>query len=1031
MAQVCSPLHRIVRLGVATCFTCLLLMNATAVVGIKQAGQVLRLDTVDAFKAGGSIVVEQIGALASGDRQAFALHVGRVESLDLRIPFAEAPFSGTQLNVEINGKRLLPYFAFGGDTRYDNVKDKPGMRPPLATIEGRWLIPVAFLRKGRNNLILWTTGVRPDATLDRIGPKPTIRISEVTIRRADGGDLPRYANSIYYDFAIWPQGYPWGNDPDRFHYDMALLGVINGKGMPTIGPSLGPDQKSLWAIKRSAENFALRWGYGHQEFYTIWSLCGRPDLWAKFIDVDKNPQTESRFQEKAIYENLRNTDPAAKGADVLLYDVENYRKALEPAIRALAPYTDFYNFKCEQTGPSGQGFDRDGERWASFGLHADDWSTNFYEACKVARDLVIKYNPDNGRVQEMNHWRPSIRHVLFDTARGRQQPMGDMIDILMTHFTSLYPYDRDKNGNMVPGNTFPKQYPGGQFDASAAWHANKDRRYPEIAIDFNRYRLGRSEKDMTLGDPEIHRWGNGEAFDYRAGFRGDEMMYNSENGIWQGYSAPSPYQFLQGWFAYGLLPTGAGEPRDLKITTRQSLTQTTDIHVNVYGHWIEAAGHTKRLRTVDPLYGDLFGWTGNEHCNSGDYINMVGIKDHHHRRPPFDAYGLVRRMCYAFITTGPVVPAYLNEEHDDGLFVKAMAQVFDGSRYIGLYAANFDEKPHNLDVTLAVPLPQESRAMVFNDRAWDWKSAQSLKIGPGSQFRYRQSIPARGAWLVLIPMPQGGLSQTLDLPAPPEPTSPVPDAVVAEGAPSFQWRAGDAVEARYVVEVAREALFRPRDRVELSEVLATHRYTMKHSPPPRARYFWRVRSVDAHGCGGPWSMPQAFAYHWPEYAETYPPKVAAPVAAPESEKPSWQRLADEHHLETTENLAWKGEIFGSGNRMQSPTRAVDGQAFSSWNNDTKYGKFVFPAQWCVLWPRPGKVSSVKILWDQGTIPNKFAIQVSDDAREWIDLLKSDRQPEPFTKLELAQPVTAKYFRLYITAATNDRESVGMRELVIE
>ncbi len=42
---------------------------------------------------------------------------------------------------------------------------------------------------------------------------------------------------------------------------------------------------------------------------------------------------------------------------MLLYDVENYRKALEPAIRVLAPYTDFYNFKCEQTGSSGQVFD--------------------------------------------------------------------------------------------------------------------------------------------------------------------------------------------------------------------------------------------------------------------------------------------------------------------------------------------------------------------------------------------------------------------------------------------------------------------------------------------------------------------------------------------------------------------------------------------------------------------------------------------------------------------------------------------------
>ena len=76
----------------------------------------------------------------------------------------------------------------------------------------------------------------------------------------------------------------------------------------------------------------------------------------------------------------------------------------------------------------------------------------------------------------------------------------------------------------------------------------KDLLQPEVAIDFNRYRLGRSEKDMTLGDPKVHRWGNGQPFDYRAGLRGDELMYNSENGIWLWYSAPSPYQYLQGFF---------------------------------------------------------------------------------------------------------------------------------------------------------------------------------------------------------------------------------------------------------------------------------------------------------------------------------------------------------------------------------------------------------------------------------------------------------------------------------------------------
>ena len=64
-----------------------------------------------------------------------------------------------------------------------------------------------------------------------------------------------------------------------------------------------------------------------------------------------------------------------------------------------------------------------------------------------------------------------------------------------------------------------------------------------------------------------------------------------------------------------------------------------------YGEWIDGAGGTKRLRTVDPLYGDMFGWTGQEYCNFGDYISMVGLKEPHHRMQPNDAFGLVRRTA--------------------------------------------------------------------------------------------------------------------------------------------------------------------------------------------------------------------------------------------------------------------------------------------------------------------------------------------------------------------------------------------------
>ena len=151
----------------------------------------ITLDLSGALRARQPLTVDDIGSLAAGGRQAFVLRVPQRESLELRVPFSEAPFNGTQLNAQINGRRLLPYFAFGGDTRYDAVKGKPGMRPPMATIEGRWVIPAGWLRKGNNELILWTTGVQQDAALERLGPKPAIRIDGVTVGPLDGARSAR------------------------------------------------------------------------------------------------------------------------------------------------------------------------------------------------------------------------------------------------------------------------------------------------------------------------------------------------------------------------------------------------------------------------------------------------------------------------------------------------------------------------------------------------------------------------------------------------------------------------------------------------------------------------------------------------------------------------------------------------------------------------------------------------------------------------------------------------------------------------
>jgi len=979
-----------------------------------QGNRAISLDLGGALRARQLSAISAIGRLAAGGRQTFNLRLPRRESLELRVPLVEAPFNGTQLNAQINGRRLAPYFAFGGDTRYDTMKGKPGMRPPLATIEGRWVIPACWLRQGNNELILWTTGVRKDAVLARLGPQPSIRIDGIMLGSLDGARLPQYANSVYYDFNVWAQGYPWGDEPNRLNYDLALLGVLNGKGMPAVIPALGAPESSLWAVKRTCEDNALGWGMGHQEFYTIWEFAGKPQLWADFIDVDKNPETQAGgFHDQTVYLNL-----VPRGADIFLYNSAKYASILEPLIRSLAPYTDFYNFKCEQTGSRGQGFGENGEQWKDYGVHGDLWARNYYVANKAARDLVMQYNPEVGRVQEMNHWRQGLRPVLYDTALRRGQPMGDIIDILMTHFAPLEEEDRGSDGLPVKQNAFDRQYPYPD-------KTQPGNHYPEVAIDFNRYRLSRTEKDMTPGDPKINRWGNGQPFDYRAGFRGDELMYNSENGVWNtGYCALAPYQFLHGFFSYSLLPTGASEPRDLKITTRLSLTKTRDLSVRRYGEWIDGVGHTKRLRTVDPLYGDLFGWTGQEYCNFGDYISMVGIKEPHHRLPPNDAFGLVRRICYAFVTTGPVVPVAINTGHSDQLFVKALVQTFNSKTYIGLYAANFGNKPERLDATLPIVVPAGARALVFDDRAWDWKrSGRPLSLRAGTEFRYQATVPPLGAWLVLIPATPEMLAATFALPAAPVQTAPVPDAAIADGQPILEWEGGDTRGMHYTVEIAREAVFRPRDRVELTDGVIGTQYVMAATLQPRWRYFWRVAAVNKQGLHGLWSTPRSFVYRWPEYSQAYPsqPNPGLTVAPTAPDQPA-----------EPDNLAWQGEIWGTGGYMHAPSRAVDGQAFSYWRNEPNEAsvKNEKPAEWCVIWPQQTTLHAVKIQWFEDLPPLEFTLQVSDDGQQWTDLHKEADNIAMTTEFTLPRPASARFFRIYITRMRDAGRDVGIREVML-
>ena len=284
-------------------------------------------------------------------------------------------------------------------------------------------------------------------------------------------------------------------------------------------------------------------------------------------------------------------------------------------------------------------------------------------------------------------WMPDVRFLLYDTSLARGFKMRDMTGAFMTHYYSFPFADFGRDGKPVmdddkkaaPAARPELQYPGGKFEPPD-WE--RSRPYmgswvliPEIAIDWNRYRLGRTEKDMKARpgvDPKVNRWGDGRPFDFRAGSGGDERSYNNETCVYdRNYSGPAPYQFLYAMFSYSLLPSAAGEAEEFRITRTLPLEPSAkpyeDIFsevrqpVNRYGRWVKGAAGTHRLRTEDPLYGDLFGYTGFEQATTGDYIWLCGIKERHHRRPGADAWNLVRRTCYAFVTAGPAYPAVIND----------------------------------------------------------------------------------------------------------------------------------------------------------------------------------------------------------------------------------------------------------------------------------------------------------------------------------------------------------------------------------
>ncbi|MBI4027497.1 MAG: hypothetical protein HY360_21100 [Verrucomicrobia bacterium] len=808
------------------------------------------------------------GRLAAGASATVQFSLAEPRNAAVRLKMAEASFDGARIEVRVNRRDLLPYLAFGSDTRYTNCKGNPGLHPPLGELEANHVLPAAWMAK-QNTLVIRNAG------------PGEVELDCLAVTAVDGDSLPVFKNSLHVDFDLWTQGYPYKSPYEKWQQDW-ILGIVPGNGVskPAWGLINGYKEKyeapaspaHLWTGKEDLEQTKLGYGYKVGRLYGYHFIRPYQERWAIYIDADHNPNTQ--------HHGFGKTKP---GADLYEWDPQRYAALFADRITAWAEYLDEMTLGLEWHGHAGvSGYDLEGLKFAQWGFSPYRWAENFDEATETVKALLNQHAPA-ARMESQSNWGyPEDLH--FKHARQRRRWMADSIDILSTHGWRPHSYEAwdygADNWPVFDKVDLARRYPGGVFGGESKQisidfgmdgtlqRAADFVPVAETAIDFNRYRLSRTEKDMTAENPPAHRWNNGQRFNFDAGFDGDELMYNSETCGFGGYyfEPSNPYWFLRSMFANCLLPAAASESRDLHVPQRLTLKDAQKIRVNTYGTWVRGANHTQRLKTRDPLYGDLFGYTGFQFCAAGDYIGYGGLTDRYHRRPAADAFGLVRRTMNAFATAAPIYPAALMDADSKELVIKALLEPFDFERIVTVRAANFDTRPHQMDIILPVGWSQPTRVLLFDPQASFWHDGRELELTPADGcLRLQDTIGPLATHLYAIRPPVGAALGFLGCPAVPDLAGPAEFASLSEPV-TLAWQAV-AGAAGFQVQLASEAHFRKAAILERQLVKGATRYAVTTRLTPKKRYFWRVQAEDEKGLRGGFSRPFSFVVEWPEYAQ--------------------------------------------------------------------------------------------------------------------------------------------------------------------
>ena len=468
----------------------------------------------------------------------------------------------------------------------------------------------------------------------------------------------------------------------------------------------------------------------------------------------------------------------------------------------------------------------------------------------------------------------------------------------------------------------------------------------------------------------------------------------------------------------------------------------------MYGDWETGAFHTQRLRTKDPLYGGMFGYTGLQYCNSGDWPWQCGIKEGYHRRPGYNGYALMRRTAQAWLTGGSVYPAEITETDSHNMIVKVTGIVMDYKPRLQVVAVNFDSKAHQLGVRLPVAAEDAVRSVLLDEGCASWMDRKELSFRPDNGWlELASTVEPGGVEQYILYVPDKHAYAGLRVPATPEPTAPGDGISLAAQDVGLAWAAVSNA-ASYAVQISDQPHFREGSVLFEQSELQVNSLQAANSFAGKLRdenvYFWRVRAIGENGGSSAWSTARRFAVNWDRYQQFYAAyqdhhkRFFLKGGQADDILAEGRRMLHKYELQGLDNALQKDGVSYSAAPLSyskytvAASWAVDGNWLSKWSTGLYVpaekafvGGADFPVRWAASFEEPTTLGHLKIYWGdaKGVDVDMKALL---DGR-WQTVAACRGNTASVTILQPAAPLETESFRLDVLAGDKPR-SVDIREI---